>query len=62
MALVLILERTVPWTEHPRIAFAWYRSQPLDTFGGMTAEDLLKMDRASAVESYLTRIDSGGYT
>ena len=61
LALTRILERTAPWAAHPRIAFAWYRSQPLPSFGDMTAEDLLKMDRAAAVEAYLARIEAGGY-
>lgn len=60
-ALARVLERTRPWTQHPRIAFAWFRSQPLPSFGGMTAEDLFKMDREAAVEEYLGRMNSGGY-
>lgn len=61
-ALAHILERIAPWTGHPRAAFAWFRSQPLPSFGFMPAEDLLKMGgRASAVEDYLERIAAGGY-
>ncbi len=59
--LVRILERVALWTGHPRIAYAWFRSQQLATFGGLTAEDLVKMDRVSALEAYLDRIDDGGF-
>jgi len=61
LALTRILERTAPWAGHPRIAFAWFRSQPLPSFGDLTAEDLLKMGRVSAVEGYLDRVAAGGY-
>ncbi|WP_376693687.1 XRE family transcriptional regulator [Wenzhouxiangella sp. EGI_FJ10409] len=61
LALVYILERVAPWTGHPRIAFAWFRSQSLPSFGLMTAEDMLKMGRESAVEGYLDRVTAGGY-
>ena len=60
-AMARILNRVAPWTGHPRIAFAWFRSQPLPSFGHATAEDLLKMDRAGAVEAYLARISAGGF-
>ncbi len=59
--LVRILERVAPWAGHPRIAFAWFRSQQLSSFGSMTAEDLVKMGRVSALEAYLDRIDDGGF-
>jgi hypothetical protein len=61
LALTRILERTAPWAGHPRIAFAWFRSQPLPSFGDLTAEDLLKMGRLSALEGYLDRVAAGGY-
>lgn len=61
LALTRILERTAPWAGHPRTAFAWFRSQPLPSFGDLTAEDLLKMGRVSAVEGYLDRVAAGGY-
>ena len=59
--LVELLERVTPWTGGPRAAYAWYCSQPIAGFGGMTAQDLVKADRASAVESYMDRITAGGY-
>ena len=59
--LVELLERVTPWAGDPRAAYTWYCSQPIAGFGGMTAQDLVKADRASAVESYMDRITAGGY-
>jgi uncharacterized protein (DUF2384 family) len=56
-----IISRAVPWTGSTARAFAWYRSQPLPSFGDKTAEDLLKEGRAQAVKDYLSRIADGGY-
>jgi uncharacterized protein (DUF2384 family) len=56
-----IINRAVPWTGSTARAFAWFRSQPLPSFGDKTAEDLLKEGRADAVKDYLSRIADGGY-
>ena len=59
--LLEILNRTQGWAGSMVQAFAWYRSQPLPSFGDQTAEDLVKEGRAEAVKSYLSRIAVGGY-
>jgi putative toxin-antitoxin system antitoxin component (TIGR02293 family) len=56
-----IISRAVPWTGSTARAFAWFRSQPLPSFGDKTAADLLKEGRAQAVKDYLSRIADGGY-
>ncbi|QMW22607.1 antitoxin Xre/MbcA/ParS toxin-binding domain-containing protein [Sandaracinobacteroides saxicola] len=56
-----ILTRASAWTGGPLAAFAWYRSQPLPSFGDMTAEDLVRAGRGEAVRDYLSRIAVGGY-
>lgn len=56
-----ILNRVLPWAGTELAAFAWYRSQPLPSFGDLTAEDLVRAGRAEAVKSYLSRIAEGGY-
>jgi hypothetical protein len=43
-------------------AFAWYRAQPLPSFGDQTAADLVKEGRAEDVKTYLSRIAVGGFT
>jgi hypothetical protein len=56
-----IINRVLPWAGSAPQAFAWYRSQPLPSFGDRTAEDLVKEGRAEAVKAYLSRISVGGY-
>lgn len=60
--VVEIINRVLPWTGTVQAAFAWYRSQPLPSFGGQTAEDLVKAGHVEEVRSYLARIAVGGYT
>jgi hypothetical protein len=59
--LVEIINRVRPWAGSVQQAFAWYRSQPLPSFGDQTAEDLVKQGRAEAVKTYLSRLAVGGY-
>jgi len=59
--VVEIINRVMPWAGSAPQAFAWYRAQPLPSFGDRTAEDLVKEGRAEAVKSYLSRIAVGGY-
>lgn len=56
-----IINRVLPWAGSVPQAFAWYRAQPLPSFGDRTAEDLVKEGRAEAVRTYLGRIAVGGY-
>lgn len=59
--VVEIILRAQPWAGSLPQAFAWYRAQPLPSFGDQTAEDLVKAGRAEAVKAYLARIAVGGY-
>lgn len=59
--MVEILNRVRLWAGSPQQAFAWYRSQPLPSFGDQTAEALVKEGRAEAVKRYLDRITLGGF-
>ncbi|MBI3513835.1 MAG: DUF2384 domain-containing protein [Proteobacteria bacterium] len=56
-----IINRVMPWSGSLGQAFAWYRGQPLPSFGDLTPEDLVKQGRADAVKRYLSRIAEGGY-
>ncbi|MCY3838982.1 MAG: DUF2384 domain-containing protein [Gammaproteobacteria bacterium] len=56
-----ILNLVADWCGGPTQALSWFRSQPLPSFGDLTAEDLLKAGRADALRSYLGRIAEGGY-
>ena len=57
-----IINRVLPWSGTMQAAFAWYRSQPLPSFGHQTAEDLVKAGRAEDVRRYLARVAVGGFT
>ena len=56
-----IINRVAQWSGSDERAFAWFRSQPLPSFGDKTAEDLVKEGRTDAVKAYLSRIAGGGY-
>jgi len=56
-----ILSRVLPWAGSVPQAFAWYRAQPIPSFGDQTPEDLVKEGRAEAVKAYIGRIAVGGY-
>lgn len=58
---VEIINRVAEWSGGAGRAFAWFRSQPLPSFGDKTAEDLVKEGRADTVKAYLSRIADGGY-
>ncbi len=58
---VEIINRISTWSGSVQAAFAWYRSQPIPSFGDKTAEDLVKEGRGEAVRAYLARITEGGY-
>ena len=55
-----IINHVSEWSGSIGRAFAWFRSQPLASFGDKTAEDLVKEGRARAVKDYLSRIADGG--
>ena len=59
--MVEIIARVRPWAGSVPQAFAWYRAQPLPSFGDQTAEDLVKEGRAEDVKAYLARIAVGGF-
>lgn len=58
---VEIINRVAQWSGGVGRAFAWFRSQPLPSFGDKTAEELVKAGQANAVKTYLSRIAAGGY-
>ena len=58
---VEILNRVSVWCGGPGQALAWFRSQPLPSFGDLTPEELLKAGRADALRRYLHRVAEGGY-
>ena len=59
--LVLIINRVIPWAGSQFQAYAWYRSEPLPSFGDLTAETLVKQGHSDKVMAYLDRIAEGGF-
>jgi hypothetical protein len=56
-----ILNRVEAQTGSEIAAYAWFRSEPLPGFGGMTPDQLLRDGRADQVHAYLNRVMAGGY-
>ena len=59
--MVEVLNKVEPRFGSALIAYAWYRSEPLAGFDGMTAMQLVREGRASDVLDYVDAIDAGVY-
>lgn len=60
--MVEILHRVEDYTgAPPLVAYAWFRSEALPGFGGMTADQLVREGNAHMVHAHLDRIMAGGY-
>ena len=60
--LLEILIRVEPHMGSSKAALSWYRTEPLPSFGGITAVQLVKEGRANSVCRYLDRMNAGGYS
>jgi hypothetical protein len=57
--MVEILNRVEPRFGSALIAYAWYRSEPLAGFAGLTAMQLVQEGQAGDVMAYIDAVDSG---
>ena len=57
--MVEILNRVEPRFGSALIAYAWYRSEALAGFGGLTAMQLVREGHAGDVLDYIDAIDAG---
>lgn len=57
--MVEILNRVEPRFGSALIAYAWYRSEPLAGFDGLTAMQLAREGRADEVMDYIDAVDAG---
>jgi hypothetical protein len=57
--MVEILNRVEPRFGSALIAYAWYRSEPLAGFGGLTAMQLVREGHAGDVLEYIDAVDDG---
>jgi uncharacterized protein (DUF2384 family) len=56
-----IIRRVADWAGGEQQAMAWYRAYPIPSFGGRTAESLVKTGKATAVRDYLDDVALGGF-
>jgi uncharacterized protein (DUF2384 family) len=56
-----IVARIADWAGGKEQAMAWYRAEPMPSFGHRTAESLVKEGKAVAVREYLDRVALGGF-
>ena len=49
----------LPFAGSALIAYAWFRSEPLAGFGGLTAMQLVQDGRAAEVMDYIDAVDAG---
>jgi hypothetical protein len=57
--MVEIINKVEPRFGSALMAYAWYRSEPLPGFSGMTAMQLVRDGRADDVLDYIDAIDAG---
>ncbi len=56
-----ILERIETWAGSRIKAEAWYRSHPITSLDGLTAEQLVDQGRTEDLKEYLDHIENGGF-
>ena len=60
--MVEILHRVEGYTgSPPLVAYAWFRSEALPGFAGLTPDQLVRQGKAALVHAHLDRIMAGGY-
>ena len=60
--MVEILHRVEGYTgSPPLVAYAWFRSEALPGFAGLTPDQLVRQGKADLVHAHLDRIMAGGY-
>ena len=57
--MVEILNRIEPRFGSGLMAYAWYRSEPLAGFAGLTAMQLVRDGKAAEVMEYIDSVDAG---
>jgi hypothetical protein len=57
--MVEILNRVTPRFGSALIAYAWYRSEPLPGFGGLTAMQLVQDGHAAQFMEYVDAVEAG---
>jgi hypothetical protein len=58
---IQIIDAILPWCGSIPQALAWYCHRHLGSFGGQTAEEVVKAGHGEAVKRYVVRIAFGGF-
>ncbi len=56
-----IIHRVAEYNGSPLAAYAWFRSEPLPGYGGVTPHSLVREGHADWVHNYLDDMMDGGY-
>lgn len=56
-----IINKVVAWTGSEQMAYAWYRSEPIPEFGGLTAQDVVLSGKTDKVRLYINHVVLGGF-
>lgn len=59
--LLEILNAVTPSFGNTLLAFAWFRSEPIEGFGGRTPEEIVKDGEFDALRAHVSRKLEGGY-
>src|SRR6476661_6066120 len=59
--MIEIINKVEPRFGSAMMAYAWYRSEPLPGFSGLTAMQLVRSGRADDVLEYVDAVDAGVY-
>jgi len=59
--MVEIINKVEPRFGSAMMAYAWYRSEPLPGFSGLTAMQLVRSGRADDVLEYVDAVEAGVY-
>jgi hypothetical protein len=57
--MIEVVNKVEPRFGSALMAYAWYRSEPLPGFSGMTAMQLVRAGRAEDVLDYIDAVDAG---
>ena len=59
--MIEVINKVEPRFGSALMAYAWYRSEPLPGFSGLTAMQLVRSGRADDVLEYVDAVDAGVY-
>jgi hypothetical protein len=56
-----ITSRVSKWAGGDMEAMAWYRTEPIPAFGGLTAEMIVSLGQSAALGDFLEHLAIGGF-